>query len=201
MKQWYKNRKKDHFYQLAKKNDLISRAYYKLEEIDKKHQIIKKSSKVLDIGCCPGGWTQYVLNKSGNQSVVGVDILPIEKKFNDNFTFYNFDLNEFEKISEVFISKNYCFDVIISDIAPNTSGNQFLDQANSYNLSLLSFQFIKSFLKKGGFFLVKNFQGEDTERLFKEIKSQFKKAIYIKPNASDNKSKEIYILGLEKNNS
>ena len=147
MKQWYKNRKKDHFYQLAKKNDLISRAYYKLEEIDKKHQIIKKSSKVLDIGCCPGGWTQYVLNKSGNQSVVGVDILPIEEKFDNNFTFYNFDLNEFDKISDLFVSKNYCFDVIISDIAPNTSGNQFLDQANSYNLSFLSFQFIKSFLK------------------------------------------------------
>tara|TARA_Y100000996_G_scaffold300465_1_gene238171 strand:+ start:178 stop:777 length:600 start_codon:yes stop_codon:yes gene_type:complete len=198
MKQWYKNRKKDHFYQLAQKNDLISRAYYKLEEIDKKYQIIKKSSKVLDIGCCPGGWTQYVLNKSGIQKVVGVDILPIEKKFNDNFTFYNFDLNEFEKISEVFISKNYCFDVIISDIAPNTSGNQFLDQANSYNLSFLSFQFIKSFLKKGGFFLVKNFQGEDTEQLFKEIKYQFNKAMYVKPNASDKKSKEIYILGLEK---
>ena len=198
MKQWYKNRKKDHFYQLAQKNDLISRAYYKLEEIDKKHQIIKKSSKVLDIGCCPGGWSQYVLNKRGNQSVVGVDILPIEKKFNDNFTFYNFDLNEFEKISEVFISKNYCFDVIISDIAPNTSGNQFLDQANSYNLSFLSFQFIKSFLKKGGFFLVKNFQGEDTEQLFKEIKFHFNKAMYVKPNASDKKSKEIYILGLEK---
>ena len=198
MKQWYKNRKKDHFYQLAQKNDLISRAYYKLEEVDKKHQIIKKSSKVLDIGCCPGGWSQYVLNKRGNQSVVGVDILPIEKKFNDNFIFYNFDLNEFEKISEVFISKNYCFDVIISDIAPNTSGNQFLDQANSYNLSFLSFQFIKSFLKKGGFFLVKNFQGEDTEQLFKEIKFQFNKAMYVKPNASDKKSKEIYILGLEK---
>ncbi len=198
MKQWYKNRKKDHYYQLAQKNDLISRAYYKLEEIDKKHQIIKKSSKVLDIGCCPGGWSQYVLNKRGNQSVVGVDILPIEKKFNDNFIFYNFDLNEFEKISEVFISKNYCFDVIISDIAPNTSGNQFLDQANSYNLSFLSFQFIKSFLKKGGFFLVKNFQGEDTEQLFKEIKFQFNKAMYVKPNASDKKSKEIYILGLEK---
>ena len=198
MKQWYKNRKNDHYYQLAQKNDLVSRAYFKLEEIDKKHQIIRKSSNVLDIGCCPGGWTQYVLNKSGNQSVVGVDILPIERQFNDNFTFYKFDLNEFDKISELFISKNYFFDTIISDIAPNTSGNQFLDQANSYNLSLLSFQFIKTFLKTGGFFLVKNFQGDDTENLFKEIKSQFKKANYIKPNASDNKSKEIYILGLEK---
>jgi len=198
MKQWYKNRKNDHYYQLAQKNDLVSRAYYKLEEIDKKHQIIRKSSNVLDIGCCPGGWTQYVLNKSGNQSVVGVDILPIERQFNDNFTFYNFDLNDFDKISEVFISGNYYFDVIISDIAPNTSGNQFLDQVNSFNLSLLSFQFIKSFLKTGGFFLVKNFQGEDTELLFKEIKSQFNKAMYVKPKASDKKSKEIYILGLEK---
>ena len=198
MKQWYKNRKNDHYYQLAQKNDLVSRAYFKLEEIDKKHKIIRKSSNVLDIGCCPGGWTQYVLNKSGNQSVVGVDILPIERQFNDNFTFYNFDLNDYDKISDVFISKNYCFDVIISDIAPNTSGNQFLDQVNSFNLSLLSFQFIKSFLKTGGFFLVKNFQGEDTEKLFKEIKSQFSKAMYVKPKASDNKSKEIYILGLEK---
>jgi 23S rRNA (uridine2552-2'-O)-methyltransferase len=198
MKQWYKNRKKDHFYQLAKKNDVISRAYYKLEEIDKKYQIIKNSSQVLDIGCCPGGWTQYILNKNKNQSVVGVDILPMEKEFGKNFTFYNLDLNEYDEISSLFISKEYCFDVIISDIAPNTSGNQFLDQANSYNLSLLSYQFIKNFLKKGGSFLVKNFQGEDTEALFKEVKSQFKKASYVKPNASDKKSKEIYILGLEK---
>ncbi len=68
----------------------------------------------------------------------------------------------------------------------------------NYYLSLLSFKFIKSFLKTGGFFLVKNFQGEDTEQLFKEIKSQFNKAMYVKPKASDNKSKEIYILGLEK---
>ena len=60
MKQWYKNRKKDHFYLKAKKNDVISRAYYKIEEIDKRFRIIKKNSKVLDIGCCPGGWVQYV---------------------------------------------------------------------------------------------------------------------------------------------
>ena len=95
-------------------------------------------------------------------------------------------------------SKKYLFDVIISDIAPNTSGNQFSDQANSYNLSLLSVKFIDDFLKKGGHFLVKNFQGEDTEKLFKEIKIFFKKSSYIKPSASDKNSKEIYSLGLEK---
>ena len=161
MKQWYKNRKNDHFYLKAKKNSFISRAYYKLEEIDRKKQLITKNCRVLDIGCSPGGWSQYVLNKNGNQRVVGIDILPMEHIFDENFEFYNYDLNEFSKIVDTFKSKKYLFDVIVSDIAPNTSGNQFSDQANSYNLSLLSVKFIDNFLKKGGHFLVKNFQGED----------------------------------------
>ena len=198
MKQWYKNRKNDHFYLKAKKNSFISRAYYKLEEIDRKKQIITKNCRVLDIGCSPGSWSQYVLNKIGNQSVVGIDILPIEHSFDKNFEFYNYDLNEFAKIVDTFKSKKYLFDVIISDIAPNTSGNQFSDQANSYTLSLLSLKFIDDFLKKGGHFLVKNFQGEDTENLYEEIKIFFNKTSYIKPSASDKNSKEIYILGLEK---
>ena len=198
MKQWYKNRKKDHFYLKAKKNDVISRAYYKIEEIDKRFRIIKKNSRVLDIGCCPGGWVQYVLNLKGFQTVVGIDILEMENHFDENFVFCNYDLNEYEYIRKEFSSKNYFFDLIISDIAPNTSGNQFSDQANSYNLSLLCLKFIDDFLKKGGHFLVKNFQGEDTEHLYKEIKKYFNKSSYIKPSASDKNSKEIYILGLEK---
>jgi len=199
MKQWYKNRKKDHFYLKAKKNDLISRAYYKIEEIDKRFRLInKKNSKVLDIGCCPGGWVQYVFHKSYSHSVVGIDILQIEHNFDKNFVFYKYDLNEYENIKKEFLAKKYFFDLIISDIAPNTSGNQFLDQTNSYNLSLLSVNFINEFLCKGGNFLVKNFQGEDTEKLFKHIKSLFNKCSYVKPEASDKSSKEIYILGLEK---
>tara|TARA_B100000575_G_C22896195_1_gene521269 strand:+ start:110 stop:709 length:600 start_codon:yes stop_codon:yes gene_type:complete len=198
MKQWYKNRKSDHFYLKAKKNSLISRAYYKLEEIDKKKSIFKEKDTVLDIGCCPGGWSQYVLNQNFNRKVIGIDILTMEHNFENNFIFYNYDLNDFDFISKEFDLKNYLFDVIISDIAPNTTGNQFSDQVNSFNLSLLSVNFIEKFLKKGGNFLVKNFQGEDTEILFKKIKSLFLKCSYVKPMASDKKSKEIYILGLEK---
>ena len=103
--------------------------------------------------------------------------------------------NGIEAINKI---KKESYDLIISDIAPNTSGNQFLDQSNSYNLSLLSVNFINEFLCKGGNFLVKNFQGEDTEKLFKHIKSLFNKCSYVKPEASDKSSKEIYILGLEK---
>ena len=198
MKQWYKTRKKDPFYLKAKKNDIISRAYYKLEEIDKKYNLFKNQKKILDVGCSPGGWTQYILKKNQKNKIVGLDILPIDHQLEGELTFYIMDLKETSAIEKLFTKNKYTFDSIISDIAPNTSGNQFLDQTNSYNLSLLSAQFIEKYLNKGGNFLVKNFQGEDTEKLFKFVKSHFSKTLYIKPVASDKKSKEIYILGLEK---
>ena len=198
MKQWYKTRKKDPFYLKAKKNDLISRAYYKLEEIDKKYNLFKNQKKILDVGCSPGGWTQYILKKNPKNKIVGIDLLPIDHRLEGKLTFCIMDLKDSSAVDKIFTKSNYIFDSIISDIAPNTSGNQFLDQTNSYNLSILSAQLIEKYLNKGGNFLVKNFQGEDTEKLFKFIKSHFLKTLYIKPAASDKKSKEIYILGLEK---
>ena len=198
MKQWYKTRKKDPFYIKAKKNDIISRAYYKLEEIDKKHNLFKNDKKILDVGCSPGGWTQYILKKNPKNKIVGIDILPTAEQIEGKIKFYMMDLNQYQLIDELFTSNKYTFDSIISDIAPNTSGNQFLDQTNSYELSMLSAKFIEKYLNKGGNFLVKNFQGEDTEKLFKFVKKYFDKTQFIKPAASDKKSKEIYILGLLK---
>ena len=198
MKQWYKTRKKDPFYIKAKKNDIISRAYYKLEEIDKKHNLFKNDKNILDVGCSPGGWTQYILKKNSKNKIVGIDILPTVKQIEGKFKFYMMDLNQYQSIDELFTLNKYTFDSIISDIAPNTSGNQFIDQSKSYDLSMLSAKFIEKYLNKGGNFLVKNFQGEDTEKLFNFIKSYFNKTQYIKPAASDKKSKEIYILGLLK---
>ena len=198
MKQWYKTRKKDPFYIKAKKNDIISRAYYKLEEIDKKYNLFKNEKKILDVGCSPGGWTQYILKKNPKNKIVGIDILPTSKQIEGEFKFYMMDLNQYQLIDELFSVNEYTFDSIVSDIAPNTSGNQFLDQTNSYDLSMLSAKFIEKYLNKGGNFLVKNFQGEDTEKLFNFIKTYFNNTKYIKPAASDKKSKEIYILGLSK---
>jgi len=198
MKQWYKTRKKDLFYLKAKKNDIISRAYYKLEEIDKKYNLFKNNKKILDVGCSPGGWTQYILKKNKKNIVVGIDILPTAQQIEGKFKFYMMDLNHFQLIDELFTVNKYTFDSIVSDIAPNTSGNQFLDQTKSYDLSMLSTKLIEKYLNKGGNFLVKNFQGEDTEKLFKYIKNYFSNTQYIKPSASDKKSKEIYILGLVK---
>ena len=198
MKQWYKTRKKDPFYLKAKRNDIISRAYYKLEEIDKKYNLFKNQKKILDVGCSPGGWTQYILKKNTKNKIVGIDLLPIDHQLEGEFTFYIMDLKDTSAINKLLTKSNYTFDSIVSDIAPNTSGNQFLDQTNSYNLSILSAQLIEKYLNKGGNFLVKNFQGEDTEKLYKFIKRNFSKTLYVKPAASNKKSKEIYILGLEK---
>jgi len=87
MKQWYKTRKKDPFYLKAKKNDIISRAYYKLEEIDKKYNLFKNNKKILDVGCSPGGWTQYILKKYPKNKIVGIDILPTFKQIEVNSNF------------------------------------------------------------------------------------------------------------------
>ena len=102
MKQWYKTRKKDPFYIKAKKNDIISRAYYKLEEIDKKHNLFKNDKKILDVGCSPGGWTQYILNKHPKNKIVGIDILPTVKQIEGKFKFYMMDLNQYQLIDELF---------------------------------------------------------------------------------------------------
>ena len=138
------------------------------------------------------------MKKNKTNKIVGIDILPTAKQVEGKFEFYMMDLNKYQLIDELFTDHKYTFDIIISDIAPNTSGNKFLDQTNSYDLSMLSAKFIDKYLNKGGSFLVKNFQGEDTEKLFRFINIYFDKTQYIKPAASDKKSKEIYILGLVK---
>ena len=102
MKQWYKTRKKDPFYLKAKKNDIISRAYYKLEEIDKKYNLFKNQKKILDVGCSPGGWTQYILKKNPKNKIVGIDLLPINHQLDGKLTFYTIDLIDTDTIDKLF---------------------------------------------------------------------------------------------------
>ncbi|MAV82957.1 MAG: cell division protein FtsJ [Pelagibacteraceae bacterium] len=198
MKEWYKKRQKDHFYREAKKNNLISRAYYKIKEINEKHKLIKNNQIILDIGCSPGGWLQYISQKYTNSKLIGIDILDLKIPKSKNIDFLKIDLNNFNEISKYFKEKKLIFDNIISDIAPNTSGIQLVDQANSFQLCEACTLFIDKFLKQKGNFLIKNFQGEDTNILFENIKKKFEKVIYIKPKASEKTSKEIYILAFFK---
>ena len=198
MKEWYKNRKKEHYFNEAKKNNLISRAYYKLEEIDQKYRILRNGQSILDLGCAPGSWIQFITKKYPNSKILGIDLLDLKIPKNKNTDFLKQDLNNFEEILEYVNNKKLNFDNIISDIAPNTSGIQSVDQNKSFQLCEICTQFINTHLKVNGNFLIKNFQGEDTPLLFSNIKKLFTKVQYVKPKASEKISKEIYILALSK---
>jgi len=169
----------------ARKEGYKSRSAYKLLEINKKYKIIKKDDSVLDLGCWPGSWLQVVYKITPH--VTGVDLR--ETKLN-NIKTYKLDIFS-DKI--FYLGK---FDVILSDVAPQTSGNRELDQYRGYELSSRAFDIACKVLKKRGSFLVKVFQSGDAELLLKKMKEKFTIAKTVKPSASKKKSKEIYYIGL-----
>lgn len=178
--------RKDFYFKKAKEEGYLARSVYKLLEINKKYKIIKNNDRVLDIGCSPGSWTQGCLKLKVSE-VIGVDIQ--EAKIEDNkFKFFKKDINkiDLDKLGE--------FDVVLSDIAPSTSGNKDLDSYKSYELSLKSLEVAKKVLKEHGNFLVKIFQGEEFSSLLAEIKKNFVFVKGYKPKSTRSSSKEIYII-------
>jgi len=184
--------KPDAFSLKAKKEGYLARSVYKLEEINLKYQILKPKQKVLDLGAFPGSWSQYSLKKVGEKGkVVGVDIQNIEHHLGKNYFFYhqsildeNLDLSPFTP-----------FDVIISDMAPQTSGIKDKDVYESVQLSLMAIQMAQKHLKKEGVFIGKVFQGEDFDDFYKDFKKVFVKVKSFKPKAVRSNSKEIYAIG------
>jgi 23S rRNA (uridine2552-2'-O)-methyltransferase len=186
--------RKDAFYKKAKQEGYKSRAAYKLMEINKKYSLIKKGDIVLDAGAAPGGWSQVALEIIGEKGkVVGVDLLELRGIENNNFTFIQGDLTKKDTLDQVLaICDKY--DVVISDAAPNTSGQKFVDHANSIEIVKLIFEFAKKVLKNNGNFLFKLFDGEDREKFIKELKQKFSMVKIIKPDSTRKNSFEIYVV-------
>ncbi len=179
--------RQDYYHQKAKQQGYRARSSYKLIEIQNKYRIIKKNDTVLDIGCAPGSWLQ-VVRKLTHNKIVGIDLVKI-KKIKD-VIFIQGDIED----KEVQKQLKEKFNVIISDIAPKTSGNKELDQYKSYTLTKTSFNIAKKLLKKDGNFLAKTFQSQDTEELVKEIRKHFSSVKRYVPKATRQSSKEIYII-------
>jgi 23S rRNA (uridine2552-2'-O)-methyltransferase len=185
---------KDFYFFKAKKDNYPARSIYKLEEIDKKYNLIKKGFKILDLGCSPGSWSQYCLEKIGNDGVVvGIDISDVKLTSFSNFTFFKEDI--FKLNPEKIKSISQKFDAVISDMAPSTTGIREVDQARSLELVKQAFVMGKQFLKKGGFFICKIFQGPDISAYIKIIESEFEWLKTVKPASSRKESFEIFILG------
>jgi len=183
--------RKDKYFNKAKQEGYRGRAAYKLLQIQKKYNIIKPKSNVLDIGCAPGAWLQ-VAKKLTSGFILGVDIVSIEPL--EGIEFIKGDILEEETQNKI----TQPFDVVLSDIAPKTTGIKKLDQEISYDLSLMSLEVAKQHLKKSGNFIVKTFQGNQTNELVKEAKKYFELVKIHTPEATREGSKEVYIIALKK---
>lgn len=196
------NRWEDHYSRLAKKEQFPARSVYKLNEIQQKYKIIKKGDRILDLGCSPGSWLLYAANLAGkNGQVVGIDLKPLSKlvlsKVPSNVRIYIGDVLSLD--DELIRSVGKDFNIVMSDMAPDTTGNKNVDAARSFNLCQAALRIAKDLLVDGGSFICKIFQGEDFKEFIDSIKLSFNKHKIFKPQSSRKASKEIYVIGFEKN--
>jgi 23S rRNA (uridine2552-2'-O)-methyltransferase len=192
-KRWLNERKRDHYYKKAKKENLRSRAAFKIIQLNNKFKLIKKEDSILDLGCAPGGWLKAIKNLVNEKSIVmGVDLQPIVSIPGVKFILGDItDENTIEKIKEY----NSNFDVITSDCSPNVSGNWEVDHARQIYLAEISLELCNQLLNKGGNFIVKVFQGEFFQEFIDKMKKMFEKVMISKPDASRKRSSEIYVVG------
>jgi 23S rRNA (uridine2552-2'-O)-methyltransferase len=186
--------KKDFYHRKAKEEGFLARSAYKLQEIQKKFKLIKNGNGVLDLGCAPGAWTQVALPLVGPKGmVVGVDLEKVDLEaprfrfiHGDAFRLKTEDLPEGP------------FHVVLSDMAPKTSGVKVRDQALSAELCLHALTVAKEHLRPGGSLVVKLFEGEDANHVKKEIQAVFKELKLFRPESTRSASVEIYLVATGK---
>lgn len=192
---------KDHYFQRAKAEGFKARSVYKLMEIDKAVNLFKPGAKVLDLGAAPGSWLQYASNKIGrNGKALGIDLTPIEEKIAANVTTAELDVFALtkEKSGELLDEENVCFDVVMSDMAPKTTGIKHVDQIRSLNLATKAKDLAVDLLKPGGAVVIKIFNGGEVQELITAMKSSFKTVKQMRPSSIRSQSKEFYVVGIDK---
>lgn len=188
---------KDHYFKKAKKDNFYARSVYKLEEIDKKYKIIAKGNQVLDLGYHPGSWIQYsskTVGKSG--SVVGIDIRPLNEGLSILENVSVFEKDAFTVMGPQDLGVNEKFDVVLSDMAPNTTGIKDVDQIRSLELVEKVFGTLPTLLKPGGNVVVKIFDSNDAQMFLKTISKHFESFKKLKPKSTRSVSKEFFAIGI-----
>ncbi len=191
-KNWINKQKRDIYVRKSLVEGYRSRAAYKLKEIDEKFKIVKNGIYLIDLGAAPGSWSQYVNKKTKNSKILAIDILKIKKI--ENIQNLEGDFTDFktqEQIKEHFNSK---VDVILSDMAANTTGNKNIDSIKTGELCKEAIFFAKDILKKDGKLVVKFFIGSVFNEIVKIAREFFKEVNIYKPKASRKESKESYLI-------
>ena len=190
---WRKNQSKDKFFSKSRKLGYRSRSVFKLDEINRKYKILKKPESILDLGSTPGGWSNYVSEKTKLKHIVANDIEPMKPIPGVHFILGDFTS---ESIQEEILKFNKSkFGLILSDISNNKTGNNVTDQFSFYEIAKNVLEFSKIGLTSSGVLVIKLFIGLGFEEFKKDLDQTFKEVNIFKPNASRPESKETYAIG------
>ncbi|MFJ3047803.1 RlmE family RNA methyltransferase [Herbaspirillum chlorophenolicum] len=200
-KNWLHDHINDPYVKLAQKEGYRARAAYKLKEIDEEERLIKSGQIIVDLGCTPGSWCQYVRNKLAGAEgggihgiIIGLDILPMDPIADVNFI--QGDFREEEPLHQLeALLDGRKVDLVLSDMAPNLSGVAIADAARVEYLIDLAIEFAQAHMKPTGALLVKCFNGTGYNELVHKFRAEFKTVASKKPKASRDKSSEIFLLG------
>jgi 23S rRNA (uridine2552-2'-O)-methyltransferase len=191
-KDWINRQKRDIYVRQSKIEGFRSRAVYKLQEIDKKFKIFNNGKSILDLGAAPGSWSQYIVKNFKNIRIASIDLQKFEKIENVFQIIGDFTEKNYKKqILNFFEGK---IDIVLSDMAVNTTGNKNLDSIQTSELCLDAMHFSKDVLKNDGKFISKIFVGSTFNEIIAESKKIFKKSKIFKPSASRKESKESFII-------
>ena len=191
------NRTKDFFYKKAKEKGVVARSYYKIEDLDEKYRLVKKNYRVMDIGAAPGSWIQYVQDKIGDDGfVLAFDLNPLNISIRPNVTFIEGNIFDF---SAEQLKRDYePFDLMISDVAPRTTGNYTVDHTRSFELCSHVLEIASACLKQNSKMICKMYQGEQTRSFVDAMKKVFSEVKIQKPVSSRAESSEVFIVATGK---
>ena len=191
-KSWVIRQRRDKYVRQSKLEGYRSRAVYKLKELDEKFKIIKNNLNILDVGSAPGSWTQYLSEKSKGSKIMSIDLKEVEKIKDVYHVVGDFLDNKNQKIITDYFPKK--IDLVVSDMAVNTTGNKNLDSIQTGDLSLTAMDFAVSMLRPKGIFLSKIFVGSTFNEIVENAKKNFKESKIFKPPSSRKDSKESFII-------
>ncbi len=190
-KNWLAAQRRDQFFQKSKVLGYRSRSAFKLIEMNKKFKFLKRKISLIDLGSSPGGWSQVARKEIVSGKILAVDIKPMEKI--SNVDFIEGDFSETEIYKKILLYFNGKIEVVLSDMAANTSGNKNLDSYRTGELCINAMNLSKKILSKEGVFLSKIFMGSIFKDIEEMAKKSFNKVVIYKPISSKKESKEIYI--------
>ena len=191
---WRERQEKDPYVVRARAEGWRSRAVYKLEQIDRKERLLKPGMTCIDLGAAPGSWSQYVSEKlKGKARIIALDLLPIDTIAGVEFLQGDFREDEVLERLEAALG-NERADLVMSDMAPNISGNKSVDQPRSMYLAELALELCERALRPGGDFVCKLFQGEGIDAFIADARRHFGRVRVMKPDASRPGSREVYLV-------